>query len=763
MLLVVDDAHLLDERSAQVLLQLAADNSATVLATARDLQLPAAVERLWREGWCDQFVLGGLGDGEVLALIETVLGAPLDPAAARAFAIRSQGNPLLLRELVRAALDASTLVRRGTGWTLTGEPAISNGIRGLLSSRLNALPEAQRAALETVAAGEPLALSVAVELIGEAVLDELDADRLISVRNGLAGPEVSTAHPLHGELLRSDIPPLRLRRLRLSLASRLEAIEHPSPHDLVRAAKWRLELGRTDEPDRLLAAARAARSLSLETAERLARHAHELSGSLQATLLLGEILTHSGRGDEAAQLTAALPPESLTTADREAMVYCAAIGQGLMTGDTAGGADVLAGVMAGDPDASDQLRGLYASFLAFDGHTTAALEVGTPLVDNAAVNPVARTFAAVAVVGAQYWLGRSRRAVELADVLAPIAATVRDTLPFGAASMELMAICALLELGALDAAEERARRLRAQGAANDDAFAGPRGEYCLARVELHRGRAATALRGFQRCLAGMAPFDRPFLRHISSMLARAAAAAGDVATAQQCLDACADAPRIKTYEAEFELAVAAIYAAQLRMAEAADHAAWAAGIAADHEQWGVALAGYHDAARYGSARSILIPLREAASYVDGQFAWCLIDHVSALAAQDPVALDEVARRFEAHGTILLAAEASAEAALAIPRPSISGLPARVPPAQRRFTAAAKVRAPRGLPVRVCLWPSPRGSGRLPRWPGSATAMLRSPAGSASRSAPCRPTWPASTPSSGSPAGRNWAPVSTPDA
>ena len=73
-------------------------------------------------------------------------------------------------------------------------------------------------------------------------------------------------------------------------------------------------------------------------------------------------------------------------------------------------------------------------------------------------------------------------------------------------------------------------------------------------------------------------------------------------------------------------------------------------------QWNVALAGYHDAARYGAARAILIPLRDAATHVDGTFAWCLIDHASALAARDAIALDEVARRFEAHGAILLAAE-----------------------------------------------------------------------------------------------------------
>jgi DNA-binding CsgD family transcriptional regulator len=131
---------------------------------------------------------------------------------------------------------------------------------------------------------------------------------------------------------------------------------------------------------------------------------------------------------------------------------------------------------------------------------------------------------------------------------------------------------------------------------------------------------------------------------------------------------------MKIYEPEFELAVAALQAAELRMAEAADHAAWAAGLAADREQWNVALAGYHDAARYGAARAVLIPLREAGTHVDGTFARCLIEHASALAARDPAALDQVASRFEAHCAIGLAAEAAAEAALAhtaagAPRPA----------------------------------------------------------------------------------------------
>jgi len=663
-LFIVDDAHLLDDRSAQVLLQLSAGRSVTVLATAHDVSLPVAIERLWRDGWCERLHLDGLSEDETAELIETVLDGPLERESLLAFGRRAQGNPLVLRELVSAAIDSGALVRSGPGWRLAGDPPLSHGLRELVRSRLAGLPAAERAALEAIAAGEPLPLAVAAELVGEAQLDALDAARLVAIRAGLAGPEISTAHPLHGEVLRADLPPLRLHRLRLSVAGKLESSVAPSPHDLVRSALWRLDGGQPADPERLLAAARAARALSLETAERLARSAHERSASLPATLLLAEILTHTGRGAEATALTRALPPDTLDAADREALVYCTVVGEGLLAGDPGGGAELVAGVLAGVPAATDQLRALYASLLAFDARSEDSLAVAQPLLDDPGTTAPARTLAAVGAVGAQYWLGQSRAAVALADEIAPVARAVRAELPFAAASIELIAICALLDEAELDRAESRARAMARQAAADHDPFSGPRSEYCLARVELVRGRPDSAQRRFQRALAALGPFDQFSLRHITGLLARAAAGAGDLVAARSALQSCADAPRMTTYEPEFELCVAAVLAAELRLSEAAEHAAWAAGVAADRALWNTAIAGYHDAARYGAARTVRLPMREAVPHQDGTFAWSLLDHVSALGGGDAEALTEVARRFETQGALALAAEAAAEAALA---------------------------------------------------------------------------------------------------
>jgi DNA-binding CsgD family transcriptional regulator len=662
LLLVVDDADLLDDGSARVLLHLAS-TGATVIATARSAVLPGLIEALWRDGYCERVELTGLSDDEAAELLEALLGAPADLAASAAFVLRAQGNPLLLRELVQAARQRSVLVRRDSVWVLAGQPPLSGGIRTLVAARLAGAGEAERAGLELVAAGEPLPDDVAVGMVGEPLLIALEQARLIAVRPGLARCEVSAAHPLYGEVLRADMPALRLRRLRLALARALETAANPTPHDLVRAATWRLDSGQADDPQRLLAAARAARGISLSTAERLARQAHETHRSLPATLLLAEILTHTGRGDEAAGLLAGLPPGSLSPSDREALTYCAAVGQGLRVGDTSGGAALVAALTRGDPAASSYLHALHATMLSFDARLHEGLAIGLPIMTDPGLPPQTRTVAGLAAVGAEYWLGRTQDAVAHADAIAGIAAAARQAVPYGAAAIELTAICALAEQGCLDQAEQRGHRMRRAAIDAGDPFAGPRAEYCLGRVALARGRAATAVRRFRRCLAAVSPFDQFMCRHLNSMLARAAATAGDLGAAAAALRAGAAQPRMKTYEPEWELAQAAVLAAGLRMDEAADRAAWAAGVATDNQEWNVALAGYHDAARYGGARHVLAPMREAAAAVDGALASCYVDHAAALAGRDPAALDEMARRFQGVGTLLFAAEAAAAAAL----------------------------------------------------------------------------------------------------
>ena len=87
-------------------------------------------------------------------------------------------------------------------------------------------------------------------------------------------------------------------------------------------------------------------------------------------------------------------------------------------------------------------------------------------------------------------------------------------------------ICALIDDGALDAAERRARQMGQVAAERDDPFAAPRAEYCTGRVLLARGRPTSAARLFRRCSSALTPFDLTIRRHLHSMLARSEAMAG---------------------------------------------------------------------------------------------------------------------------------------------------------------------------------------------------------------------------------------------
>ena len=157
-----------------------------------------------------------------------------------------------------------------------------------------------------------------------------------------------------------------------------------SPHDLVRAALWRLESGQADDPERAPAASRAARVLSLETAERLVGMRTRRAGRWQATLLLAEILTNVGRSAEAVGLTQALPPDSLSAADREALVYCTAI-EGLHVGDPGGAADIVGGVQPGClPPVTSSAACTPPCSPSTPGWDE-ALDVAGPLVDDAGV------------------------------------------------------------------------------------------------------------------------------------------------------------------------------------------------------------------------------------------------------------------------------------------------------------------------------------------------------------------------------------------
>jgi DNA-binding NarL/FixJ family response regulator len=254
-LLGVDDAQLLDPASAALVLHLATSSAAFILATVRAREpCPDAVVSLWKDGTAPRLELHELSDESVRALVETVLGDPVEEAALDWIIDVSRGNALYVRELVRGAVEADVLVRSPGFWRLDGRITASPSLVDLIVQRMDGLSADHRRAVELLALGEPLALHEIGALTSEDTLIEAESHGLIAT----AATEVRLAHPLYGEAVRATLPPLRARSLRLQLVDVVEARDRFGAGDALRAARLRLDAGIALSPGLALNAARAA-------------------------------------------------------------------------------------------------------------------------------------------------------------------------------------------------------------------------------------------------------------------------------------------------------------------------------------------------------------------------------------------------------------------------------------------------------------------------------------------------------------------------
>jgi hypothetical protein len=167
----VDDAQLLDSVSAALVLHLASTETEFVLATLRDGEPPPdAIASLWKDAGARRLERGALDDAAVRALVETVLGDPIEEAALRWVAEVGQGNAFFVHELVVGAVEAGSLAHAGGFWRLHGRPAAADSLIELVEQRMAGLDGDQRATVEPLALGEPLRPDELAGLTSEAAM-----------------------------------------------------------------------------------------------------------------------------------------------------------------------------------------------------------------------------------------------------------------------------------------------------------------------------------------------------------------------------------------------------------------------------------------------------------------------------------------------------------------------------------------------------------------------------------------------------------------
>jgi DNA-binding CsgD family transcriptional regulator len=634
--IVVDDAHLLDDASSTVIAHLVTNRLAFVILTVRTGEpVPDVLTQLCRDGHAQRIELVPLPAATVDRLIDHAAPEHLTARRRRRLHEAARGNPLALRELLYGA-----------------EPG---GLIELVTSRLNSLDSGTRYAVELVACGEPLAVNVLERLAGLPALVSAEDSGLIVVERSGARLQARLDHPLYGEVLPGTMRLSRTTRVYRALAGAVLETPLRRRDDILRAALWQVEGGTVSRPDVVRAGAwQAVGHADLELAERMARAARTAEPGDEADRLLAEILAYRGRTEEATQVLPTTQPED--PEDRVAWAVTRAEALYWNSGDI-GSAQAALDLAAGHQVAEASRSWL----LVFDARCADAARVARGVLADDDAEPKAVIWAAAAGSAATGFLGGLDEAQAVHRRGAAVAAAHAGDVPWGVVEVETAACLAHLACGQPAAAQS----ITADGyrtAMNGGAAMMVSGWALYGGLAaLARGHVEDADRLLAEALTGFESNDT-FRLARCALAARAAVTAlrgdpdaGVLMNRADCLAHPSNklfAPWIETWRAW------TAYANGDDLAAAAAFATAAADLARDAAMPGIEALARYDLARLG-ARPDLARL----DAIDHDLATLLADAARALAAQDGASrLESAARSFAARGYDLHAAEAYATAA-----------------------------------------------------------------------------------------------------
>jgi DNA-binding CsgD family transcriptional regulator len=292
-LLVLDDAHQLDEQSAACVLGLVAHQSVRLLATVRSgVPVPDAVTSLWKDGFCERVDLAPLDRDGARALLAAGLGGDVAGATAELLWQHTRGNPLYLTELVRFGEEEGRFTLDGGLWTWQGELGVPPRLAELLERRFDGLSAEAHDALTTIALCEPIRFDSLVAITSDDAVAELESRRLVAtVDEGTVW--LRFAHPLLGAIAARRATLARRHRL----AERL--LDVCDWADEVRRASWQLESAGPPDVELLLRAADDVLLTDPGLTARFARRALDHDASPHAAVSLANAYAELGRPAEA--------------------------------------------------------------------------------------------------------------------------------------------------------------------------------------------------------------------------------------------------------------------------------------------------------------------------------------------------------------------------------------------------------------------------------------------------------------------------------
>ncbi|MFI7130689.1 LuxR C-terminal-related transcriptional regulator [Nonomuraea sp. NPDC050153] len=699
LVLMVDDAHLLDPVSAVLVHHLVAGRRARVLATTRSGErAPDAVTALWKDELLPRLELAPLTLREAGLLLAGALGGQVEAPTVRRLWRASDGNALFLRELVLAGGSGGALAERRGVWHWSGEIPVTTRLRELIESRIGDVDAGERAALELVAHGEPLSVDALTALAPLETLQRLEDRQLVTISpeppparspepspvRSLAPLSVRLAHPLYGEVIRAGCGTLRTREVLSSLA---DEVGGRTGEDPLRVAVWRLDSGTPGDPASLVEACNIARNVrDLRLAARLGRAALAAGGGATAALALASVLFYDDRYDETQAVLPGPADGPVDDMSRADLVSVHALNLFWGFGREAEARAMLTDAHATMTDAEPR-QGLLVMRAAIEHMMGTFDQLGRTIAEIRRIAPTTSRFdigLAELEAGGLVHEGCARQAVALVDEALGNAGGLPEDLPSLTAALAVTGADAAVLAGDLAAAgrfADTGYRIGEDYVGWDRAlitFGTLRG-----RVARLQGRPAEAVRLCRQAAVRL----RGRTLHgglCLAELAHAYALTGDVAAVRATTELAGELGLRVGHQVEFAFRLARPWAlaAEGDLPGAVEAALETAGAAGDHPMY--ELYALHDAVRLGACDLVADRLARLAAGVEGDLAPVLARH--AAAGDAPQELDAVSLAFESLGMLLHAAEAAAQSADAYRR---HGLPRRQRAAETRAWRLAR--------------------------------------------------------------------------
>ncbi len=670
LVVVVDDAQLLDPLSSTLVHQLGASGSARLIVTIRSGDpAPDAITALLKDRLLLSLHIEAFTAEETGALARAVLGGVVDTKLVNELHGRTAGNPLLLRSLLVAGRESGVLVGTDAGWQLHGVLRADRQLYDLLEFRLQSFAPEELEAVEIVAAAEVLDWEILRELCEAEVVGRLERRGVIQVVADGSNTVARLGHPIFGEVAMQRAGTVRTRQLTYLLAQQLqkqmlrnkERSALPDVRSRIRLAQFMTRSDMTPDLDLIVDAAASAVTMSdIACGEDLARFAFERGAGLPAALVLAEAIGWQGRGDEVAAVLDDVDPEG---ADEQTTVRWGCLRAANLffsCGQVEQARQALFDVRVRvDSEALlPFVTAMEAGFAYFSGDIRTALDLGLVVCTSDAA-PVVRTWAATWTCWALALSGRFGEVQRVAHAGPAVFFDQSGPCRFAVGLAEVVALTEAADNPAAERVWERyASATRVWPAA--DAF--PHAMFGL--VQLAGGALGSACSAFRDSMAAMSRgFPSGWLMLVSAWSAQAEGARGDSAAAAAALRTSENAygPQVAVFLPELALARAWERASLGQTAAAQIHAIHAAQIARQSGIYAVEMRALHTAVRFDD-HSQTKRLAELAKTLDTPLAEAMAQHARGLADHDGDLLDAAADRFADIGAVALAADAAAHAA-----------------------------------------------------------------------------------------------------